>query len=206
MTFNQLSWAVVTLLISAFCPVAEANPELPSAKLSDAQSKIYSITQMTENKKSCAKDGASVLSEQGSKFFVLKNVGDDRWGHYVYAVACKDRDSCEKALTANIGGDWIWMFSKTRSSTKFTGETTHTGLFSGEMCTDPKIDRITLEFTGPNEVTLSKKTTFGTDYPPEPMNPDTPPVCHTDKVQEMLKDKACDAYVVIRGVTEQSPK
>jgi len=206
MTLNPFSMAVVPLFVSACGPVAQANPALPSASLSDAQIGIYSVAHMTVNKKSCANEGASVLGENGTKFFVLKNVGNDRWGHLVYAVACKDRDTCQNALTTNGGGDWIWMFNEIRSSTEFIGETTHTGLLSGDLCTGPKMDRLSLEFTGPDEVLLSKKTFLGTDYPPGRVTADAPPMCHTGAVQEMLKDRACDELVVIRGVAEPSTK
>ena len=194
--------ALLSLLVAAHG--AHANPDLPSATLSENQIGVFSVTHWTANTASCAEEGPSVLGDE-PRFFVLKNVGDDRWGHHVYAVACRDREDCKKVLTTRSGGAWIWMFGERRSSTEFGGETTRTGHLDGNLCTDSSLDRLTLEISGENDVLLRKQSVLGTDYPPEAGAPDTPPMCLSSTVQSLLKDKACDTLEVIRGSRTPAP-
>jgi hypothetical protein len=172
----------------------------PDASIHPEQARVYAIDEMTENSAGCDDGGASVLDKQTSKYFALKNVGNDQMGHFVYAVACRDEATCQKALTTeNVGGDWIFMFSQKKSSEEFNGESVFTGILRDGQCVGPRLQLLNLQFIGDEGVVMSMKTTFGEDYAAVQKKPDLPLMCFTDIAKESLKDKPCNQHLVIRG-------
>lgn len=203
MRTKRTAWSwLIGLSAGAMGSFAWAGPEQPNVHLLEGQAQIYTITTMTENKESCEEKGGSVLASQTSRFFVLKDVGDARWGHYVYAVSCKDEASCQRARTASVGGDWMLMFNQRDSPSNLSGSTIFSGRFSTESCIDPAKQGLSLEFLDGGKVRIIKKTTVGPSYAPVPMSEGTPPMCQTGAAEKAVQGLACTANLVIEGVAK----